>query len=103
MVARMEPPVEASALPSLEPVLSLAVEQMESLLDSPARQESWRLVEQRAATRVGEPLAGVLPLKRLAAPGGRLPQEVASLAEEPLPAPAAPLAPPLICGEQACP
>ncbi len=99
----MESPAKAPALLSLlEPALPLA-EQMESLLDSPARQGSWRLMEQLAATRAGEPQAGVLLLKRLSAPGARLPPQVASRAEEPLLASAAPLAPRLICGGRASP
>ncbi len=99
----MEPPAEAPALlSSLEPALPLA-EQMESPLDSLARQRSWRLMEQLAATRADEPQAGVSLLKRLSAPGARLPPQVASLAEEPLLASAAPLAPRLICGGPASP
>lgn len=96
--------MEASALPSsLEPVLLLAEEQMESPLESPARQESWRLVEQLAAIQAGEPQVGVSLLKRLSAPGAQLPPEAASLAEEPLPASAAPLAPRQICDERSAP
>ena len=99
----MESPAALALLLVLELASPLAEEQMESPVEAQTRQESWQLVEQLAATQAGEPQVGVSLLKRLSAPGAQLPPEAASLAEEPLPASAAPLAPRQICDERSAP